>query len=136
MSSQPSGSQRTGTVLALLCLAQFLVVLDVAIVNVALPTIQHDLELSQDTLQWIVIAYGVTLGGFLLLGGRLADLLGRRRMLMTGLAVFSVASLVGGLADSAGVLIAARTVQGLGAALVRGARRGGSSIGPAFGTAG
>jgi EmrB/QacA subfamily drug resistance transporter len=95
-----------------------MVVLDVAIVNVALPSIQRDLDIGQGTLPWIVISYGLVLGGFLLLGGRLADLAGRRRTLLTGLVVFSAASLVAGLAGSAGVLIAARALQGLGAALL------------------
>jgi EmrB/QacA subfamily drug resistance transporter len=105
-------------VLALTCMAQFMVVLDVAIVNVALPAIQVDLGMHQSALQWVVIAYGLLLGGFLLLGGRLGDLLGRRRVLLTGLALFSTASLVAGLSQSAGVLIAARAFQGFGAALI------------------
>ncbi len=105
-------------VLVLLCAAQFMVVLDIAIVNVALPSIRHDLGIGPGTLQWIVIAYGLTLGGFLLLGGRTADLLGRRRTLLTGLALFSCASLLAGVADSAGLLIGARALQGLGAALI------------------
>jgi EmrB/QacA subfamily drug resistance transporter len=107
-----------GLILALACAAQFMVVLDIAIVNVALPSIQRDLDVSQSTLQWVVIAYGLTLGGFLLLGGRMADLLGRRRMLLTGLTLFSTASLVAGVAQSSGLLIAARGLQGFGAALV------------------
>ena len=73
-----------GVILALVCGAQFMVVLDIAIVNVALPSIQQDLDVSQSTLQWVVIAYGLMLGGFLLLGGRMADLLGRRRIFLTG----------------------------------------------------
>jgi EmrB/QacA subfamily drug resistance transporter len=105
-------------VLALSCAAQFMVVLDVAIVNVALPSIQRDLGLGQSTLQWIVIAYGLMLGGFLLLGGRMADLLGRRRILLTGLTIFSAASLLAGVAQSAGLLIGARALQGFGAALI------------------
>jgi EmrB/QacA subfamily drug resistance transporter len=105
-------------VLALACAAQFMVVLDIAIVNVALPSIQRDLDVSQSTLQWVVIAYGLMLGGFLLLGGRMADLLGSRRILLTGLTVFSAASLVAGIAQSSAVLIAARGLQGFGAALV------------------
>jgi EmrB/QacA subfamily drug resistance transporter len=105
-------------VLALACAAQFMVVLDVAIVNVALPSIQHTLDTSQSTLQWVIIAYGLLLGGFLLLGGRMVDLLGRRRILITGMTIFSTASLVSGLAQSSAVLIAARGVQGFGAALV------------------
>jgi EmrB/QacA subfamily drug resistance transporter len=107
-----------GVVLALLCVAQFMVVLDIAIVNVALPSIQQDLGIGRSALQWIVIAYGLTLGGFLLLGGRMADLLGRRRMLLTGLTLFTCASLLAGVAGSAGLLIGARAGQGLGAALI------------------
>jgi predicted MFS family arabinose efflux permease len=107
-----------GMILVLACAAQFMVVLDVAVVNVALPSIQHDLGIGKSTLQWIIIAYGLMLGGFLLLGGRLADLLGRRRMLVTGLALFSSASLLAGVAGSAGLLIGARALQGFGAALI------------------
>jgi len=107
-----------GIVLALSCAAQFMVVLDIAIVNVALPSIQQDLGIEQSTLQWIIIAYGLMLGGFLLLGGRMADLLGRRRMLLTGLILFSSASLLAGLAGSTEVLIGARALQGFGAALI------------------
>lgn len=106
------------TVLFVACLAQFMVVLDVAIVNVALPSIQRDLHISQGTLQWIVVAYGLTLGGFLLLGGRMADLLGRRRVLLTGLSLFSGASLLAGVAGSSGFLISVRALQGFGAALI------------------
>jgi MFS family permease len=91
-----------------------MVVLDVAIVNVALPSIQQDLGIGQRTVQWIVIAYGLMLGGFLLLGGRLADLLGRRRMLLTGLTLFSSASLLAGVAGSAALLVGARALQGFG----------------------
>ena len=105
-------------VLLLVCVAQFMVVLDIAIVNVALPSIQQDLHIGQSTLQWIVIAYGLMLGGFLLLGGRMADLLGRRRVLITGLTLFSTASLLAGVAGSAGWLITARAFQGFGAALI------------------
>jgi EmrB/QacA subfamily drug resistance transporter len=109
---------RKGLVLALTCLAQFMVVLDIAIVNVALPAIQEDLGLRQSALQWVVIAYGLLLGGFLLLGGRLGDLLGRRRIILAGLALFSGASLLAGLAQSAELLIGARALQGFGAALI------------------
>src|SRR5215207_1523826 len=105
-------------ILALACLAPFMVVLDIAIVNVALPSIQQDLNLRQSTLQWIVIAYGLLLGGFLLLGGRLGDLLGRRRIFLAGLALFSAASLLAGLANSSELLIVARGIQGFGAALI------------------
>lgn len=104
--------------LAVLALAQFMVVLDVTIVNVALPDIQTDLGFSPDNLQWVISAYTLVFGGFLLLGGRAADLLGRRRLFVGGLALFAVASLAGGLAQSQEVLIAVRAVQGLGGALL------------------
>ncbi len=104
--------------LILLCAAQFVVVLDASIVNVALPTIGGALDFSESSLPWVVNAYVLTFGGFLLLGGRLADLLGRRRIFMIGLVVFALASLAGGLATSSGQLIAARAVQGLGGALL------------------
>src|SRR5215471_14124054 len=94
--------------LALVCVAFFMTILDVSIVNVALPSIEQSFDVSDSTLQWVLIAYTITFGGFLLLGGRTADLLGRRRMFMVGVAVFSLASLVCGLAGSIGVLIAAR----------------------------
>jgi EmrB/QacA subfamily drug resistance transporter len=109
---------RKNLILALACTAQFMVVLDIAIVNVALPAIQRELHMDQSTLQWVVIAYGLLLGGFLLLGGRLGDLLGRRRIFLTGLALFSGASLLAGLAQSQELLIGARALQGFGAALV------------------
>jgi EmrB/QacA subfamily drug resistance transporter len=104
--------------LILLCAAQFMVVLDASIVNVALPSIKNSLHFSQADLQWIVNAYTLTFGGFLLLGGRAADLLGRRRVFMVGLALFALASLAGGLAPSEAWLIIARGVQGLGAAIL------------------
>jgi EmrB/QacA subfamily drug resistance transporter len=104
--------------LALLAMTQFVVVLDAAIVNVALPSIGSALEFNQDDLSWVVNAYTLTFGGFLLLGGRLADLLGRRRMFMYGLVLFSLASLLGGFAQSDIWLIIARGAQGLGAAIV------------------
>jgi EmrB/QacA subfamily drug resistance transporter len=109
---------RKGVILALACLAQFMVSVDIAIVNVALPSISLDLGLRQSALQWVVVAYGLLLGGFLLLGGRLGDLLGRRRILLAGLTIFSGASLLAGTAQSGAVLIAARGLQGFGAALV------------------
>src|SRR4029077_10961078 len=93
-------------------------VLDVSIVNVALPTIKTALHVSDSNLQYVITAYAITFGGFLLLGGRAGDLLGRRRMFMIGVALFAAASLVCGLAGSIGVLIAARAVQGVGAAIV------------------
>ena len=104
--------------LALLAMTQFVIVIDASIVNVALPSIGAHLHFSRDDLTWVVNAYTLTFGGFLLLGGRMADLLGRRRMFMLGLVVFSLASLAGGLAQSETWLIAARAVQGLGAAIV------------------
>ena len=104
--------------LALLCVAQFVVVLDASIVNVALPTIGEALNFSESQLPWVVNAYVLTFGGFLLLGGRMADLLGRRRIFMGGLILFALASLAGGLATNSGQLIAARAVQGLGAAIL------------------
>src|SRR5215469_15783046 len=105
-------------ILVLLCAVQCLDIADAAIVNVALPSIQHSLSFSQQNLQWVASGYILTYGGFLLLGGRLGDLLGRRRMLLTGLTVFAVSSLTAGLANSAGLLVAARLVQGTGAALM------------------
>jgi EmrB/QacA subfamily drug resistance transporter len=110
--------RRKGLALALLCTAQFMVVLDFSIVNVALPSIQRDLGFSTQNLQWVISAYSLTLGGLLLLGGRLGDIYGRRFLFMLGLALFSFASLSGGLAPSGLWLIAARAVQGIGAALV------------------
>ena len=104
--------------LALLATVQFMVVLDIAIVNVALPSIQTDLGFSQENLQWVISAYALFFGGFLLLGGRTADLLGRRRLFVAGLVVFSAASLLSGLAWSDDALIVARAVQGLGAAMI------------------
>jgi EmrB/QacA subfamily drug resistance transporter len=114
----PSSSTNKWLALALLAAAQFVVVLDASIVNVALPSIGSDLNFSQDDLSWVVNAYVLVFGGFLLLGGRLADLLGRRRLFIIGLILFAAASLAGGLATSAGWLVAARAVQGLGAALL------------------
>ena len=104
--------------LALLAMTQFVVVIDASIVNIALPSIGRALHFSQADLSWVVNAYTLTFGGFLLLGGRMADLLGRRRMFMIGLVLFSLASLAGGLAQSEAWLIVARAVQGLGAAIV------------------
>ncbi|HEY2636579.1 MAG TPA: MFS transporter [Solirubrobacteraceae bacterium] len=104
--------------LVILAAAQFMVVLDASIVNVALPSIQTSLHVSQENLQWVVNAYVLAFGGFLMLGGRAADLLGRRRVFIAGMVVFAAASLAGGLATSEGWLIVARGVQGLGAAIV------------------
>jgi EmrB/QacA subfamily drug resistance transporter len=105
-------------VLVLICLAQFMVILDATIVNVALPSIQKDLHLSEGSLQWLVNAYTLVFGGFLLLGGRLGDLLGRKRVFLVGLVIFTGASLLDGLASSESMLVASRALQGLGAALI------------------
>ncbi len=118
MTTAKEFESRRWQALALLCVAQFVVVLDASIVNVALPTIGADLSFTQDNLSWVVNAYVLTFGGFLLLGGRLADLLGRRRVFMAGLILFALASLLGGFAESDAALIAARAVQGLGAAIL------------------
>ena len=104
--------------LLLLCGVQFLDVVDSSITNVAFPSIQRALHFSQQNLQWVASGYLLTYGGFLLLGGRLADLLGRRRILVSGLVVFAVCSLAAGLAQTQGVLIAARVAQGVGAAMM------------------
>src|SRR5256885_1004497 len=111
-------SDRRWSALALIVTAQFMVILDVAIVNVALPSIKSDLNFSQTNLQWVISAYAILFGGVLLLGGRLADLLGRRRLFVGGLALFAVSSLLCGLAWSEGSLITFRAVQGLGGALL------------------
>src|SRR5215208_2502020 len=104
--------------LALLCAVQFMVVLDIAIVNVALPSIQTDLDFSQANLQWVISAYAIMFGGVLLLGGRLADVLGRRRLFLAGLSLFAASSLLCGLAWSEESLIGFRALQGLGGALL------------------
>src|SRR5262247_2764150 len=111
-------SRRGVAILILLCLVQFMDVLDASILNIALPSIKRDLGFTQESLQWIVNGYILTYGGFLLLGGRVADLLGRRRILVTGLVVFAGASLAGGLAHTEALLIGARFVQGMGAAML------------------
>lgn len=115
---QQSSDKHPLFVLILLCSAQFMVVLDFSIVNVALPAIQQDLGFTTQNLQWIVTAYSLTFGGFLLLGGRIGDLLGRRRLFTIGLLLFAFASLLGGIAQSALWLVIARAVQGLGAAII------------------
>jgi EmrB/QacA subfamily drug resistance transporter len=114
----PAKSDRRWSALALIVTAQFMVILDVAIVNVALPSIQADLGFSQANLQWVISAYAILFGGALLLGGRLADLLGRRRLFVGGLALFTASSLLCGLAWSEASLIAFRALQGLGGALL------------------
>jgi EmrB/QacA subfamily drug resistance transporter len=113
-----ASARRKWFALALLLGVQFMVVLDIAIVNVALPSIQTDLGFSQSNLQWVISAYALLFGGFLLLGGRVADLIGRRRVFFAGLVVFGTASLISGLAWSEGALIGARALQGLGAAMI------------------
>jgi EmrB/QacA subfamily drug resistance transporter len=105
-------------VLVLICFAQFMVVLDATVVNVALPSIQKDLGMTEANLQWVVNAYALVFGGFLLLGGRAGDLLGRKRLFLGGVVVFTAASLLDGLSSSSGMLIAARSLQGLGAAFI------------------
>jgi EmrB/QacA subfamily drug resistance transporter len=111
-------SDRRWLTLAIVGAAFFMTVLDVAIVNVAIPSIQIDLHINEQTVQWVITAYAITFGGFLLLGGRMADLLGRKLIFLVGLGVFTAASLVCGFANSSGVLIGARAVQGLGAAII------------------
>ncbi len=113
-----NSERRRWLVLAVTVIAQFMVILDVSVVNVALPSIKHDLHFSQESLQWVITAYSILFGGMLLLGGRLADLLGRRRLFMAGVAVFTVGSLLSGLAWSEDALIATRALQGLGGALL------------------
>src|SRR5437867_6644862 len=105
-------------VLAIVAVAQFMVVLDASIVNVALPSIQRDVGFSEQSLSWVLNAYTLLFGGFLLLGGRAADRLGRRRLFMAGMAVFSGASLLCGISQSEGTLLVARGLQGLGGAMV------------------
>jgi EmrB/QacA subfamily drug resistance transporter len=116
--TQGAPDPRRWQALTLVCVAMFMTVLDVSIVNVALPSIKTSLDVAEKDLQWVITAYAISFGGFLLLGGRAGDLLGRRRMFMIGIAVFSLASLFCGLAGSIGVLVAARAVQGLGAAMI------------------
>jgi EmrB/QacA subfamily drug resistance transporter len=113
-----TSDRRKWLALALLSVVQFMVVLDIAIVNVALPSIQDDLGFSQENLQWVISAYALVFGGFLLLGGRAADLLGRRRLFLIALVVFTLSSLLAGLAWSEASLIGARALQGLGAAII------------------
>jgi EmrB/QacA subfamily drug resistance transporter len=114
----PEALTRRWLTMAVVGAAFFMTILDVAIVNVAVPSIQDDLHIRESTVQWVLTAYAITFGGFLLLGGRMADLLGRRRIFVVGLVLFTLASLACGLANSPGVLIGARAVQGLGAAII------------------
>ena len=113
-----TADSRRWLTLAIVGAAFFMTVLDVAIVNVALPSIEDDLNVTETTVQWVLIAYAITFGGFLLLGGRMADLLGRKRIFLVGLTLFTVASLVCGLAGDISVLIGARAMQGIGAAII------------------
>src|SRR6266487_2970678 len=118
MTTEPVPQVHRWRAFAVLAVSFFMTIVDLTIVNVALPTIGRKLHVSESDLQWVVTAYGITFGGFLLLGGRAADLLGRRRILMLGLAVFTAASLACGLASSEAFLIGSRAVQGLGAAIM------------------
>ena len=113
-----SRSRPDALVLAVVCIAQFMVVLDISIVNVALPAMKRDLHMSQNGLAWVLNAYTLTFAGFLLLGGRAADIWGRRRLFLIGVTLFAAMSLLGGLAQSGGELIAARGLQGLGGAVL------------------
>src|SRR5690242_11968357 len=113
-----SSDRRKWLPLALLSVVQFMVVLDIAIVSVALPSIKLDLGFSQENLQWVISAYALVFGGFLLLGGRAADLLGRKRIFLGGVVIFTVASFLAGMAWSEASLIGARALQGLGAAII------------------
>jgi MFS family permease len=118
--AQPSflGTGRGKLTLAFVCMVGFLDFVDASIVNVALPSIRRDLHFSVQSLQWVLSAYLLTYGGFMLLGGRAADLLGRRRVLVAGMSLFALSSLIGGLAADSAMLIGARLVQGLGAAMM------------------
>src|ERR1017187_6362494 len=116
VSSASGSDRRRWLALGVVCLAQLMIVLDTTIVNVALPAIQHDLHFSQANLTWVINAFLVTFGSFLLLAGRLGDLLGRRRVFLAGVLVFTASSALCALAPSQGVLIAARFLQGIGAA--------------------
>src|SRR5271163_2919750 len=114
----PATNQRQRALLVLVCLAQLMVILDVSIVNVALPSIRGGLHFSTTGLQWVVNAYTLTFAGFLMLGGRASDLLGRRRVFLVGTALFALASLTCALADSRTLLIGARALQGVGGAII------------------
>src|SRR6266702_1213569 len=120
VAGQPSflATRQGKLTLAFLCMVGFLDFVDASIVNVALPTIRRDLHFSIESLQWVLSAYLLTYGGFMLLGGRAADLLGRRRILVAGMLVFGASSLTGGLSSDSAMLIGARLVQGVGAAMM------------------
>src|ERR1700756_3414810 len=113
-----AGAVNPWLVLVIACMAQFMVVLDITVVNIALPSMQRGLHFSPANLQWIVNGYTLVFGGFLLLGGRAADLFGRKRLFLIGVGVFTIASMLNGLAQSSGMLIVGRGLQGLGGALV------------------
>ena len=115
---QPEESPRSPWLLIVCCVAQFMVILDLSIVNVALPSIQSSLGFSASALQWVVDAYAITFAGFLMLGGRAADQFGQRRTFVGAVLLFGLASLIGGVAGSQGMLVAARALQGLGGALM------------------
>src|SRR4051794_8742688 len=117
-SSARSPASRLGLVLAICCAGQFMVVLDASVVNVALPSIDRSLHFGASNLQWVINAYTLTFAGFLLLGGRMADLYGRRLLFLAGMTVFWVSSLLGGLAQTGDQLITARAFQGVGGALL------------------
>ena len=117
-SGAPAHRHSLWVVLLVVCIGQFMVVLDVSVVNVALPAIQRSLHFTEANLQWVVTAYALTFGGLLLLGGRLADLFGRRRIFLIGLGLFTVASIAGGFAPNQGTLVAARALQGIGGAVL------------------
>ncbi|MFL6536469.1 MAG: MFS transporter, partial [Pseudomonas sp.] len=116
--SHSSDPRQRWRALIVLCLGVLMIVLDGTVVNVALPSIKDNLQFNDTNLAWVVNAYLLTFGGFLLLGGRLGDLFGHRRLFLSGIALFTFASLACGLAWSAGVLIASRAVQGIGAAII------------------
>ncbi|HMH16713.1 MAG TPA: MFS transporter, partial [Burkholderiales bacterium] len=118
MTSSTSNARKRWLALIVLCLGDLMIVLDTTIVNVALPSIRADLGFSQTSLVWVVNAYMLTYGGFLLLGGRLGDLYGHRRLFLAGIVLFTLASLACGLSNTQGLLVAARAVQGLGGAVV------------------
>src|SRR5213083_3398503 len=118
MATRPALRASASAVLGIVAVAQFMVVLDATVVNVALPTIKREVGFSEQSLSWILNAYTLMFGGFLLLGGRLADRLGRRRLFVAGIAVFSGASLLCGVSESEGMLLVARGLQGLGGAMV------------------
>src|SRR5271168_2492368 len=112
-----SPTSRAGLALAIMLGAQLMIILDATVVNIALPHIQNGLHFSSTSLSWVMNGYTLTFGGLLLLGGRAGDILGRRRMFIAGLIIFTLASLAGGLATTAGMLLAARAIQGVGGAL-------------------